>query len=512
MRLGWHSEVPLSDQQRIQAVKERAEKTLFQIPGVHGVGIGHKYTDGKYINELSIKVYVLKKRPLSEVDPSEVVPAEIDGIKTDVVETGSPERTANEDLKQYRPARGGTAIQLQNVTVTGTGGTIATTTGTLGCFAQTTGTPSLFVGITNHHVTTFDDTVPFQKGRVVGQTSPEEYSICSKCCSEIIGVVLDGIDDLDVDVALITLNRKLDYYNQVQDEPQNFLITGDYSLRTKGISSAPFHVKKRGSKTRLTTGTVDSLNGTFVDPVTHAIIHQNLLAIRPDPGVPLFNDKGDSGAAIVSNETSPAAVNAGAGPGKVVGLLFGANLTTGFGFAFDIDVVKSKLAGIGLPINILTAAALDNKQTVPDVDAQANAYMVAVGDEARPAQAIAAENRLLGKVQSDLLQNEQWQRYFGLYQRHQPELRALIDTNKRVAAAWRGNGGPTIMHSVLHLVQSPEETFPEKIEGRSLKDCVNKFVRVLRRYASPALASDVAEFGAAIGLLGGRTYAQIVAS
>jgi hypothetical protein len=503
----------LSDQQRIRAVKDGAEKTLFHIPGVIGVGIGHKHANGKYTKELSIKVYVLKKKPLAEVGPSEVIPSEIDGVITDVVETGPPERCASEDTTKYRPARGGTAIELQDVIDTRADQvgkvTVHTVTsrGTIGCFAQTTGNPSLIVGLTNHHITTFDDTLPFRKGKAVGQTSGEEYSICSKCCSEIIGVVLDGIDDLDVDVALIKLNRKLEYLNQVQDEPQNFLITGDYSLDTKGIPSSPFHVKKRGQKTRLTTGTVDSLTATFVNPHTHQIIHNNVIAIRPDSG--LFNDKGDSGSVVVSNETSTQAVANGAGPGKVIGLLFGANLTTGFGFAFDIDIVKNKLAGISLPINILTATALDNKQTVPDTDAQADAYMVAVGDEAR-SESIAAENRVFSKLQTDLLQNEQWQRYLGLYQRHQPELRNLIDTNKRVAAAWRSNGGPAFVRSVANVVRSPEEVLPDELEGRPLQDCVNRIIRVLRRYASPALASDLSEFGEAIGLLGGRTYAQIV--
>ncbi len=503
----------MSDQQRIRSIKENVQDALLRIPGVHGVGIGHKTTKGEYTNELSIKVYVLKKKPLPDVDPGEVVPPQIEGIKTDVVETGPPERCVSEDTTSYRPARGGSAIQLQDVAASGgLGGAVTvhtvTANGTMGCIAQTTGTPSLIVGITNHHVTTFDDTKPFRKGKAVGQTSPEEYSICSKCCSEIIGVVLDGIDDLDVDVALIKLNRKLEYYNQVQDEPQNFLITGDYSLDTKGIPSTPFHVKKRGQKTRLTTGTVDSVAAIFTDPVTHQIIHKNLIAIKPDSG--LFNDKGDSGAVVVSNEPSSQAAAAGAGPGKVIGLLFGANLTTGFGFAFDIDIVKNKLSGIGLPINILTATALNNKQTVPDTDAQANAYMVAVGDEARSAQSLAAEDRVFNKLQNDLLQNQQWQRYLGAYQRHQPELRNLIDNNKRVAAAWRSNGGPTLVHSVAHLVRSPEEALPEEIEGRPLRDCVKRMIRVLRKYASPGLASDLAEFGEAIALLGGRTYAQIV--
>ena len=224
------------------------------------------------------------------------------------------------------------------------------------------------MGLTNQHVLVVNGN--FSKGQSVGQTSADEYSICSRCCSEIIGVILDGVNDADVDVGLINLNGKLNYYNQIEDEPTNFPITGSYSLQTSGIPVSPFHVKKRGATSRLTTGTVDAIN--FSTNAGTSITYTNLISIRPDSG--LFQDEGDSGAVLVSNETA-AQAQPQAGQGKVIGLMFAANLTSGFGFAFDIDVVKSKLAGINLPINILASTTLNNKQTVPNTNAQANAYL-----------------------------------------------------------------------------------------------------------------------------------------
>src|SRR5437773_12034622 len=105
----------MNDRDRISRIRAEAEKILFKIPGVHGVGIGHKHTKGNYTGELSIKVYVRKKRSLNEIPSSEVIPPIIDGVKTDVVETGPPELTADPDTKEYRPARGGTCIKLQDV-------------------------------------------------------------------------------------------------------------------------------------------------------------------------------------------------------------------------------------------------------------------------------------------------------------------------------------------------------------------------------------------------------------
>jgi hypothetical protein len=496
----------MNDQDQISRIKANAEKVLFKIPGVHGVGIGHKHTKGKYTSELSIKVYVQKKKALAEVPAAEVIPPVIDGIKTDVVETGPPELSANPDTTQYRPARGGSCIKLQSVEQVAGGTLIHVATGTMGCIAKTTGNPSILVGITNQHVLAVDGI--FTKGKPIGQSSPEEYSICSKCCSEIIGVVLDGINNLAVDVGVIKLNRKLDYYNQVQDEPTNFLITGTYSLQTSGIPSAPFHVKKRGEKTRLTTGTIDAVSTTFTDQDTNTVTHTGVMAIRPDSG--LFSDHGDSGSVVVSADQSAAALAKGADPGKVVGLLFGSNSTSGYGFAFDIDIVKTQLAGINLPINILTASILDNKQTVPDTDVQANAYLVGVDLEDVPAQR-AADVKAVSKIQGELLNTPEGQYCFQVFARHQSEVRNLIENNKRVAAVWHRNGGPGVLRAALQTVEIRGQALPTEIQGQPFAERVGRILQAFVKYGSAVLARDCLEFGEVLSDLGGRTYDEILA-
>jgi hypothetical protein len=414
----------VNEQDRIRTIKEKAEEVLFRIPGVHGVGIGHKASRGLYTNELSIKVYVIRKKPPAEVPAAQMIPAEIEGVKTDVVQSGPPKPLA-EDTKEYRPVRGGTCIKIQEETQVPGSIQIHGHQGTIGCIARTTGNPSIIVGLTNHHVLSLDGT-NLPKGKPVGQTDPSEYSICSKCCSEIIGVVLDGLNNLAVDVALITLNRKLNYYNQVQDEPNNFLIKGTYSLQTKGIPKSPYHVKKRGSDTRLTTGTIDSTSTNFIDAATHTITHTNVIGIQPDSDD--FAKKGDSGSVLVSNE--------GSDDGNVLGLMFGGDPgASGFGFACDIDVVKAQLSNIHLPIEILTASSLDDKQTVPDSAVQANAYAVDVVQGEEAARVANADLQLFQRAREDLLRTEEGEKYVGLFQRHHQEVRTLINTNKRVATA-----------------------------------------------------------------------------
>lgn len=488
----------MNEYDQIRKIKERAEAILFRIPGVHGVGVGHKNTHGAYTGELSIKVYVNKKKPLPELAADEVIPREIEGIKTDVVESGPPELHVDPDTAEWRPARGGTCIQIQEEFRTPGEITIHGHIGTMGCIAKTTGNPSILVGITNHHVLSFDG-VNLPKGKAVGQSSPTEYSICSKCCSEIIGVVLDGINNLAADVALVKLNRKLEFFREVKDEPQDFLITGTYSLQTSGIPASPYHVKKRGQKTRLTKGTIDSVSTTFTDQATNTITHTNIISIKPDAG--LFSDVGDSGSVVVSNE--------GGDTGKVVGLLFGGNSSSGFGFACDIDVVKAQLAGIHLPIDILTATSLGDKQTVPDTADQANAYMVAAGQEEFGAPA-PVDLPLVQKIEAELSRTESGKNYVELFRRHHAEVRALIDTNKRVATIWHRNGGPSLLQSILRVIRFPDSVVPTDIGDSSLMECVGRLAAAFKRYGSATLARDITEYGAVFARLGGQNYRQML--
>jgi hypothetical protein len=81
----------MTDFDRVLPVKERALARLMTLPGVHGVGVGEKYVNGKSTGEPSILILVAKKRPLEQLKPEEVVPSEIEGIKTDVIEVPEPQ-------------------------------------------------------------------------------------------------------------------------------------------------------------------------------------------------------------------------------------------------------------------------------------------------------------------------------------------------------------------------------------------------------------------------------------
>jgi hypothetical protein len=70
----------------IRRVKERIEGDLLKLPGVTGVDIGYKQKSGKNTDQLSIRVFVTKKKKESEIPPDQLIPRDIQGVPTDVIE------------------------------------------------------------------------------------------------------------------------------------------------------------------------------------------------------------------------------------------------------------------------------------------------------------------------------------------------------------------------------------------------------------------------------------------
>src|ERR1700723_624488 len=205
----------MADDETLQRVRREALDTLFRIPGVRAVALGHKYVAGKDTHELSIIVKVDHKLPASQVPPNEVIPPEIQGIKTDVQEW-EPQvplgALINDDTKE-RPLVGGSKIVVEYTS----GSTLTTKFGTMGFIAQTDGAiagipAGGMVGVTNQHVIA-DLTGNTIKGQKVGQATTDECSSCSFCCNDIIGKVLYAVHigtaagANRVDAALIALTK-----------------------------------------------------------------------------------------------------------------------------------------------------------------------------------------------------------------------------------------------------------------------------------------------------------------
>jgi hypothetical protein len=683
----------MKDFERIRAIKRAAQGRLLAIPGVHAVGVGSKIVAGEFTKESAIMVFVVKKRPLSELPANQVIPAEIEGVKTDVYESGVFRRHA-EDEKKYRdPLMAGSRLFMGGVSgqvtirhppdpdfvipAKGLGGI-----GTLGCFARTGGTNPQVLGITCQHVVgsptraeptsltvsfpgsgftftgsntpgtlvvvflgvsgrdlsayyttsatdtlatiatavaaringlaspglsataagaqvtvtapgagsldcqifgphatntwsdihasvtgtaisltgtasdrgaayvtlnlggarpTFSIFVPIADGASantvagsiltaitarnlpgvtaiemmpvspgdpvivsvsgvqevecdisndmrVGQPTNSFCSKCSKCCDDRIGVVIDA--HLDLDVALIQLDP--DYVEKYRAEIQDIgIVRGihDIHLETPGYA-----LQKRGQTTLHTHGKLLALdvdgdtseNDPNTPPAWHlyGCHYTGAFTIKGDSGK--FGDHGDSGAAVLNNNS------------EVVGILFAGD--SAGNIATPIQQILSAFPALNLSIEVATAPGVD--KTVP-------AAAMAVAD----AQ-IATERRdtvltaRLAQAQQELTATPKGRLYSELVQRHFPEAQKLVNTNKRVATAWRRNGGPQIVRDVLRMLQSPEGTLPHEIERRPLSECLSRIQRVFARYGSSELAADLAEYGPPLAQLAGLNYSQ----
>ncbi len=319
----------------------------------------------------------------------------------------------------------------------------------------------------------------------VGQPTNSFCSKCSKCCDDRIGTVIDA--RLDLDVALIQLDPKFvkTYRAEIQDIGA---VRGIHDINTEAFG---YPLKKRGQTTRVTTGTLlaldvdrDAVEGD-PNPNPAWILYnrrfQGAFSIQGN-----FSDKGDSGSAVLNNDN------------EVVGQLFAAAPTATL--ATPIQAILSAFSFLNLTIETATTEGVD--LTVPALAAPA---AVSIETNTEPAEFVPAH---VLRAQQDITAWPAGQHYSELVQRHIEEVQTLLNTNRRVAAAWHCNGGPQIVHSFMHMARSSEATLPAEIDGRPLSDCLAEIQNVLVRYASPEFAADLEQYGPPLAQFAGLNYPQ----
>lgn len=74
------------DERRARAAKARHADRLRAYPNVTGVGVGLRLVGGRRTDEASVRVYVSRKLPETELRGEDILPRAIDGVPIDVVE------------------------------------------------------------------------------------------------------------------------------------------------------------------------------------------------------------------------------------------------------------------------------------------------------------------------------------------------------------------------------------------------------------------------------------------
>jgi hypothetical protein len=454
-------------------IKERAAEWLHKVPGVQGVGVGGKVTAGEPTGELSITVFVERKRPLADVPRDEQVPAEIEGVPTDVIEEpeirvlqgvpGIPTGTERLDEEEYRPVRGG--VEVNRVS--------GPLRGTLGCLCTVTGDPRRVIALTNHHIV-LKQCADTPAGQNCGQPKGRESS--TRSCHDIIGKLVDAQCDTKLDIGLIQLNPGMQWLAEIEGDG---IVTGARTLTAADAQPGTLQVKKRGFTSELTGGVVTHVGRTGVarnhDQTVHRTFTNGIrIQANPDPetsGSTEFANDGDSGAAV--RDLS----------GAVVGILFGAG--AGIGMAFPIqDVIDffatDAPAARRIPLAVATATSTGDVRTVP----------AAMAADEQPALVPISQEEAR-RIEDELRTSRQGAWYADLYRRHGDEAAALVHSHRRVTVVWHRSGAAELFQWLWRAFKYPDVRLPAQIQGRPVRACLEELAAALERNGSDVLTADV---------------------
>jgi hypothetical protein len=471
-------------EQEYRELAARAVDALGRLPNVHSVGIGGREKAGRPTGELVVKVFVSTKRPIADLAPSERVPATFEGLGTDVVECppavdaldppDGARRGVERDTKRHRPLRGGTYITAAK----------RKSYGTLGFHAwQDTPSGRKVFAITNYHVV-FGSGGTEEIGRRVGQ--PDTEGSLSGCCSGAFGTYRAGYYDQQIDTALIELDGGTEYFADVEEI--GVLKGTTHDITAAEAATGTYQVRKRGSRTLLTGGTVQAIN---VGDPSHQRNYRNGIRIKPNPDSDdptvfvRFGDHGDSGSAIVNSA------------GEVVGLLFaGSPSPSEQGWTTALPIAD--LLGRFTSQNSITLKVATN--TGP----QKTLVAAGVAPAANPSAMIAPE------IEEELGRSPTGRLLTSLWLRHGGEANRLINSNRKAAALWHVYQGPGVLSCLGRSAIHRDAPLPVDLDGKNLDICVKNIFEIFAKYGDDDLRDAAVMCRDHFPSLSGRSYEQLL--
>ena len=465
------------------------KESLTSIPNVVAVGIGLKETDGGFTNEIAYRVFVDRKRPLSELGPDEIIPPVIDGIKTDVltpyVIKPRPGVCGTERLTQakHRPLQAGISVSNNS-----------TGSGTLGWFG-TLDSDGTTVLLTNEHVI----------GSVIDAKVAQPILGCeSDCCcctcgeDDAIGKVVRSVTNSTVDCGIARIDTEfvagidLAIVNNIGPD----VITVANPPTAAAVVGS--NVRKIGIRSGLTRGIVVHIGDVAAagtDPAGGVIaIRPNQVLVIPDPaetyqvsdmstGVQIckfaFSNSGDSGSAIVDAND------------QIVALLFAGDETTNsvdITFACNIASVLAALSAAGSAIT-LSSSPPGRRARFKRVRRENPAVNLRTEVPITVPQEVTVS--FLGSVAE--ANRQSW--LFNLYEKHHREILRLINHCRPVTVAWQRGQGPAYVAALARAAREPAYRVPYSVGEISREHLLNRLRVVLIAHGSDALTRDIERFG-----------------
>jgi hypothetical protein len=470
-------------EQELYRLYREARIELGRYPNVVGVGLGCKERKGSVTEEVSFRVYVSRKKPVSQLEKSALLPSAYQGVPTDVVNAsgGAQTSSACEDKSKYSVLVGGITI------MNGRRGSQGFGMGTLGFLATIDGVdgPDNIALVSNRHVLGTN-------GAVVGDTVYQP-DVDGTLPNNSIGKILklQEIDNykytypgetekdywIDCSTAQINICISSCCHTNCGESFGNWIqglnVNGSDVIADVGRAQKDDIVYKVGRTTRRTKGIVRK-----IDHVLPGVLGipdaQNLILIEPlEPdcnGILRFSDEGDSGAAIITDQ------------GKLVGILHTAAGQPQPGQ--PLDSVACHIAPVldALKVTPITKAhpVSDNRAAVTTM-----AEVAAITDRGR-SQSIQLRERFLSLPEGP----SAWQ----LIDKHRIEVIRLVNHNRRVAVVWHRNQGPAFLNRAINNARDPQETIPGQIEGITRKALLGSMGDVLAQQGSPELREAIERY------------------
>ncbi|MEZ5387004.1 MAG: hypothetical protein R3F13_15965 [Prosthecobacter sp.] len=296
------------------AMLAKSSRSVSPDPNIIGVAIGEKNNEEDATGVTSVRMFVKKKLPKSQLSKKQLIPASIEGLPVDVVQTGTFKARAApvNPQKRIRPAPAGCSVgyDLEDGTVMA---------GTFG--ALVTDSKGRLYILSNNHVLAAEDALKagaaiFQPGLLDGgKPSRDQIAKLTKA----IKMKTAGANA--VDAAIAEVLKKSDVSAEIP-------VIGKPTGKRDAVRNIIVH--KFGRTTSYTTGYVtdtDALVQVEYDKGTITFDEQIVIHSLDRKK---FSDGGDSGSLIVEKPT-----------GKAVGLLFAGG--TGYTLANPIGAVLKAL-------------------------------------------------------------------------------------------------------------------------------------------------------------------------
>lgn len=246
----------------------------FGFENIVGVGVSERLAGGRPSGEGAVSVYVVRKAPIDEVDPSAIVPKEYEGVPTDVIESG--EFVIATERGSHRPVPLGVSI-----------GHESGDTGTVGFLAKRDS--ELFL-VSNNHVLARENKA--SKGDGILQPGVADGGQAADRVGELkqwVALDFDGGKN-PIDAAMASVDASI-----VSDK----LYSGGTIVATTGQPSRNAVVRKCGRTSGLTRGVVTDVSATI------KLRYPSGLALLSDQIVvqglhgSLFSARGDSGSLVI---------------------------------------------------------------------------------------------------------------------------------------------------------------------------------------------------------------------